>query len=96
MSLSSIAEMAASKSLLTRIAACAAQQGEFGPMVWASGNIWEIVSSPGWGDKWQFAADNWQVNANPDVGARTDVISDADILAAVQALKTKQAGSTNG
>lgn len=86
MSLSSIAEMAASRSLLTRVAACAAQEGVSGPLAWANGNMWEIVSAPSWGDKWAFASDNWQVNANPDFGARTDVIGDSDILAAVQAL----------
>lgn len=90
MSYSSIAEMAASKSLLARIAACAASEGVFGPIAWANGNMWEIVASPGWGDKWAYASDNWQVNANPDFGARTDVISDGDVLAAVQALVAQQ------
>lgn len=88
MSLSSIAEMASSKSLLTRVAACAAQEGVPGPLAWANGNMWEIVSAPSWGDKWAYASDSWQVNANPDFGARTDVISDSDILAAVQAVHT--------
>lgn len=92
MSYSSIAEMATSNSLMTRIAAAAAKERIAGPKAWANTHMWELVSSPNWDAQWAYAVDNYQVNANPDFGARTDVISDADILAAVQALNTDQVG----
>lgn len=90
MSYGSIADMAKSGSLLTRVAACASAEGVDNPLPWANANMWEIAASPSWGEKWDYAKDTWQVNANPDFGARTDVIGDADILAAVQQLAQAQ------
>ena len=90
MSYSSIASMAANPSLLTRVAACAAEQGIDSPVAWANAHMWEVAASPNWATQWDYVKDTWQVNANPDFGARTDVISDADILSAVQALNTPE------
>lgn len=94
MSYTAIAEMAISKSLRSRVAAAAASEGIAEPMTWANDHMWQLVASPGWGDKWSYASDNWQVNVNPDFGARTDVMSDADILAAVQALNVSSSSSS--
>lgn len=88
MSYGSIADMAKSGSLLTRVAAAAAAESIQNPLQWANSHMWEIVGAPSWGDKWSYAQDNCNVNQNPDFGMRTDVISDADILTAVQALNT--------
>lgn len=88
MSYNGIREMAKSTSLLERIAAAAAEEGIEFPVPWANAHMWEIAASPEWSTKWDYAKDTWQVNANPDFGARTDVISDADILSAVQATNT--------
>ena len=85
MSYSSIVEMANSASLVGRITAAVAKEGIDNPEAWTRSNVWQLCSSPGWDAQWQYAVETYQVNANPDYGARTDVISDADILAAVQA-----------
>lgn len=82
---SAVASMAASISLRDRVAACAAQEGKPDPVIWAQQHMWAIAASATWDDTWQYAVDTYNVNQNPDTGARTDVISDAMILAAVQA-----------
>jgi hypothetical protein len=84
-SYSSIEEMAGSESLRGRITAAAAVEGVDNPTQWIYSAIWSIAASPNWATQWDYAKGTYQVNANPDLGARTDVISDADILAAVQA-----------
>jgi hypothetical protein len=94
MSYSSIVDMANSASLIGRVTACAAQEGIDNPETWTRSNVWKICSSPGWAAAWQFATDNYQVNANPDYGARTDVISDSDVLAAVQAAQAVEPNPT--
>jgi hypothetical protein len=85
MTYNSIREMATSPSLLARIAASAAQQGIDNPVVWANDNMWKLAASPAWDDKWDYAKATQTPNVNPDTGARNDVISDGDILSAVQA-----------
>lgn len=88
MSYTSVVEMANSSSLIGRLTAAAAGEGIAQPDVWTRTNLWKLVSSPGWSDKWQFADDNSTVNVNPDSGIRNDVIGDNDILSAVQAVHT--------
>lgn len=85
MSYSSIVEMAESESLRSRITAAAAVEGVDNPTQWIFSAIWQLAASPGWADQWDYAKATYQVNANPDLGARNDVISDTNILAAVQA-----------
>ena len=87
---SDISEMASSSSLVSRIIACASTQGIDNPAQWVSRNLYKIVSSPGWDSDWRYAVENATVNSNPDTGARTDVINDNKILAAVQAVKTAE------
>lgn len=86
MSYQAIMSMAQSGALRERVMACAAEQGEADPPGWSTTNMWKIAASPGWADKWSYAVDALTVNQNPELGARTDVISDEDILAAVQAV----------
>lgn len=83
---SAIVDMANSASLRSRVAAAAAAEGASDPEQWARANIWRIAASPDWATDWAYAVDTATVNVNPDTGARIDVISDADILAAVQAV----------
>ena len=87
MSYQATADMIGSNSLRMRIVACAAQEGVVNPDQWVAEHLWQIVTQPGWGDDWAYAQDNLNVNQNPDIGARTDVCSDAMILGAVQAVK---------
>lgn len=91
MSYKSIANMASSQSLAGRIAACAAGCGKADPQTWAMQNMWRIVAAPDWDTTWDYAEDTASINVNPDTGIRTDVISDAMILASVQAVISAEA-----
>ena len=86
MSYRSLAEMKLSATLLQRIAACAALEGVDQPENWVAVYQWKIISRSDWVDAWSYARDNGTANVNPDTGARDDVINDAMILAAVQAV----------
>lgn len=85
MNYNAIADMSQSNSLRSRVTACAAESGKPDPSTWSGSRMWQISASPGWNEAWANAVDNLNVNQNPDIGARTDVITDAMILAAVQA-----------
>lgn len=91
MSYASIRDLATDGSLMGRITAAAASEGIDNPESWVAQRMWKFAAQPTWGDKWQYAKDTATPNVNPDSGARTDVISDGDILAAVQALNTSEA-----
>ena len=86
MSYSSIVEMAQSNTLRERMTACAAQEGIDQPAYFIDLNIWRLSATSAWGASWDSAKASYNVNQNPDFGARTDIISDADILTAVQAI----------
>lgn len=88
MSYSSIVEMSQSASLQMRIVAAAAAEGTANPYEWVSSRMWEFATQPSWDDSWDYAKGVYTPQFNPDMGARPDVISDANILAAVQAIAT--------
>lgn len=85
-------ETAESFSLQRRVQAAVAQEANAANVTiqnlagWVSDHMLELVSTGGWGEKWAYAKDTYQPQFNPDTGARPDVISDGDILAAVQPL----------
>lgn len=95
MSYSSVVEMGDSQSLLSRVAACAAGEGNAQPRAWAANNLLNIAARPAFGfaAAWDYAKGSMNVNKNPDIGAHDDVINDSMILSAVQALKNEQAGT---
>ena len=74
-------------SLVNRIAAAAAQEGQRDPWQWASSNAWTLAASPGWAEAWGSATTNVSDEVNPDTGARSSVITDGMILGAVQAIR---------
>jgi len=93
MSYMSIIQAAESSSLARRVQAAVAQEAASADVdipssvaQWVADQMLNLVATSGWGDKWQYAKDTYRPDFNPDTGARTDVISDADILAAVQPL----------
>jgi len=90
MSYQTVLEIANNSTLTMRIAACAASEDIPDPQTWASARKWEFASQPGWGATWAYAKDSATVNHNPDIGAREDVIGDAEILAAVQSVKAAE------
>lgn len=71
-----------------RVAACAATQPSLAipPTNWADNNIWLVSAAPGFADKYTYALDTGVQNPGAD-GA---VIPDADILAAVQEVMSRQ------
>lgn len=87
MSLMSVSQAAQSASLRDRIAACVSEQIASGsyvtdqhPVNEASRIIWLCAAEPGWGPAWESA----EAGSNPDPGADPAVITDAQILTAVQ------------
>jgi len=94
----SIANIAGNNFMHQRMVACATQQAHLGstpgiedPGVWVSQNSYLWASSPGWGEKWDYAlATHPPIEGQPlyDPGQDAAVITDADILATVQALGT--------
>lgn len=90
MSYNTISVMARDGDLQQRFIACAAQEGIENPQNWVLTNIWQLVSSPGLAGSYSYAVDTTTINQNPNVGQRDDVINDATILSAVQALRTEQ------
>jgi len=81
MTYSDIAEMTESGSLIRRLYAAAAQEGQIPPETWVSDHRWQLCSAPGWADAWASA----QASGNLDPGADPGVITDAIILSEVQA-----------
>lgn len=90
MSYQSVVEMAGSTSLMQRLVAAAAGEGQEEPLAWVQRNIWKLASSPGWADSWDYAKQTDTPDNNPDTGARPGVISDAAILASVQSLRSAE------
>lgn len=86
MNYQSVLNMANSTSLMNRIIAAVAVEGIHNPEAFVNENRWKLAATPGWADDWAYAEDVLTSNQNPDLGARDDVISDAKILAAIQAL----------
>lgn len=85
MSFADIADMATNSDLRERIAACAATQviAPDSPVQWAMTRQWAIAASPGWSEAWNYAV---TVGLNLEPGKDPAVITDAMILAAVQAI----------
>jgi hypothetical protein len=88
----SIAQMASDASMNERVRACATQQNHLGsisvddPLQWTSANAYLWASSPSWGEKWDYALAGHPDDPSYAPGADAAVITDADILATVQAL----------
>lgn len=89
-------DMSRSQSLMARVAACAAQQGNTTPNVWASNNLLPLVAQADASltAAWQSAMDD--PDGNPDIGKRDDVVTDAMILAAVNNRKASQGPGIQG
>lgn len=84
MSYLTISTISANQSMRNRVAACAASEGETAPDNWAYTNALRWASSPGWDAAWASAE---AANPGEDHGANEAVITDGQILSAVQALR---------
>ena len=98
MTYKSMTEIASSQSLVSRIAAAAAQEGAENPTQWAQKNALKLATQPGWADAWNYAKDTITIGnlVGSDVGTflgnRNDVITDGMILASVQPLIQAESG----
>jgi hypothetical protein len=94
-----ISQIAVDGYMTERMRACAAQQehedvldvGNSNVETWVYERRYTWASSPSWGEKWDYALAANPPDADPDTppynpGADPAVITDADILATVQAL----------
>ena len=78
-----ISTLAADAAFRARAAACAAtQEGVADPKQWVNANALFLAASPGFGAAWDSAVEGGVENP----GADAAVITDAQILSAVQAL----------
>jgi hypothetical protein len=81
-----IMEMNNSQSLRNRVMGCAAQEGHPDPRGFVDRNMLNMAKDPTWVLEWEKAEGKQDTKFNPDTGARTDVITDAMILAVAQPL----------
>ena len=72
--------------LQARVISCAALENIPDPEFWAMSHAWDYASQPTWGEKYQYALDT----NNPAPGQDDAVITDADILSAVQQIRAEE------
>lgn len=81
-----VSQLAADTYFLSRVAACYAIEtldgGHDNPYGWASQHAWDMAAQPGFGDAYAYAL----ANDNPEPGKDTAVITEGQILSAVQSL----------
>lgn len=83
MAFSDIALLSADNDFIMRTRACVTTEGEADPIAWSSANQWQMAAIPGFGDKYGSAL----LNGIDRPGNDQSVISDGDILSAVQSLR---------
>jgi hypothetical protein len=88
MSYSAQALLAADTDFRDRVAACAAVEipHTHQPMTWAAEHIWWIAAAPGFADAYTYALANNVERPGNDPA----VITDAQILSAVQAISAEE------
>jgi len=82
MAYSDIALLTTDNDFIFRTRACVSTQGENDPVGWTNAHIWDMAAQPGFGDKYAAAI----LNGIARPGNDQSVISDGDILSAVQAV----------
>lgn len=96
-----IADIAQNESMMNRMTAATVQQWQLGNIdlssngsnaynvgIWVADNRYLWASSPSWGEKWTYALETHPDEPDYDPGKDESVITDADILATVQALSS--------
>jgi hypothetical protein len=93
-----ISQIANDGQMQERLRSCATQQAHLGnvtvddPLAWVMDNRYLWASSPGWGEKWDFARQTHWDDPSYQPGHDPAVITDADILATVQGLGGSDGG----
>jgi hypothetical protein len=79
-----IATLRSDADFLARVAACYAVENRLGedPALWAQQHSWDLAAQPGFGDAYAYAL----ANGNEHPGRDAAVITDGQILSAVQAI----------
>lgn len=80
-----------------RVAACVAVEnmGADHPEGWATDHAWELAAQPGWAAAWEYAvASHPEEDYQP--GKDAAVVTDAQILSAVQAIRSEETGNQGG
>lgn len=85
-------EMASNTWLFSRVAQCAATEGESDPEAWTSENRRAWAAAPGWDEAWASAQashppDPENPDSQYDPGADEAVITDPMILSQVQSMR---------
>lgn len=83
MAYSDVALLTSDNDFIQRIRACVSSEGETDPINWTADHIWQMAGMPGFGDKYASAI----LNGIARPGNDQSVISDGDILSAVQSLR---------
>lgn len=84
MAFSDIALLSSDNDFIMRTRACAATEGVADPVAWTTANQWGMAATPDFGNKYASALANGVIRPGND----PSVISDGDILSAVQAIGT--------
>lgn len=86
MSYSGVASLAHDNDILMRVTACAALEGIESPWAWVAERNWLLAAQPGWGDAYSYAMNQARPEDAIPIGRDESVISDGQILAAVQGM----------
>jgi hypothetical protein len=92
MAYSDIALLSSDGDFINRIRACVSTEGETDPVSWTRDNIWAMAASPGFGDEYASAI----VNGIARPGNDQSVISDSELLSAVQAIRSDAVNRGDG
>jgi hypothetical protein len=84
MAYSDVALLSADGDFIARTRAAVAQEGEADPVQWSNDHQWQMAGIPGFGDSYAYALATGVVRPGNDEA----VISDMQILSAVQSLRT--------
>lgn len=82
MAYSDIALLSSDNDFINRTIACAATEDIQSPDVWATEHRWQLAATPTFGEKYGYAVANGVARPGND----PSVISDPEILSAVQAM----------
>jgi hypothetical protein len=84
MAYSDVALLTSDNDFINRTRACVSSEGELEPIEWTEQHIWQMAGMPGFGDKYASAV----LNGIQRPGNDQSVISDMDILSAVQSIRS--------
>lgn len=83
MAYSDVALLSQDNDFINRTRAAVAQEGEADPVGWSNDHQWQMAGAPTFGDKYAYAI----LSGVERPGNDQSVISDPEILSAVQALR---------